>query len=53
MSCRGAVTLRGDAPDTQLLAIFDVLYESFANRDDFDGCAVMSTDRSGDHSPGL
>jgi AcrR family transcriptional regulator len=34
--------LRGDTPEAQLLAIFDVFHDWFQKREDFDGCAFIN-----------
>ena len=34
--------LRGDTPEEQLLAIFDVFHDWFQKRDDFDGCSFIN-----------
>jgi AcrR family transcriptional regulator len=34
--------LRGDTPEEQLLAIFDVFHDWFANRDGFEGCSFIN-----------
>ncbi len=34
--------LRGETPEEQLLAIFDVFHDWFQKRDDFDGCSFIN-----------
>ena len=34
--------LRGDTPEEQLLAIFDVFHDWFQKREDFDGCSFIN-----------
>jgi AcrR family transcriptional regulator len=34
--------LRGETPEEQLLAIFDVLHDWFQNRDGFEGCSFIN-----------
>ena len=34
--------LRGDTPEEQLLAIFDVLHDWFQNRDGYEGCSFIN-----------
>jgi AcrR family transcriptional regulator len=34
--------LRGDAPEEQLLAIFDVFHDWFQNDEDYDGCSFIN-----------
>jgi AcrR family transcriptional regulator len=46
--------LRGNTPDEQLLAIFDVLHDWFQNRDGYEGCSFINVllELGADHPAG-
>lgn len=46
--------LRGNTPEEQLLAIFDVFHDWFANRDGFEGCSFINVllEMGADHPAG-